>query len=337
MACCSQINGTPFSTSVRRTWRRAFQIYLAAITVLALSFFIYFVAYAAFGAARLMPIELFQTVGPLDYIWHSITLQQSTGYSMVLRLYVFLMLVAPLYLWLAQQRFWYPLLPAAAIWFVSGHMGFASRDSLTGELLSMTLFPWQMIFASGIALGAALTSNIPLPRSRALSLVAFMVVVAGTLLLVAGPYLSSGLHTWIETRNDFFWTGISKSYQSPLRLLYLYSLVYLFLAFPTAPVIRLLHNSASDSLINRLGRNSLEVFAVGAVLAVAIDQILWIGIARDLIKPAALSAIGLEVLLFIFGVMIMKRVADYGDHGSVSMFANWFDKVGPASPRNTPR
>lgn len=296
-----------------KIWRRALQIYLVALTVLTLSFFIYFVSdlFADIPPLKRGPVEVFSAVDPLVYIWHAITLQQSVGYSMVLRLYVFLMILAPSYLWLAARRFWYPLIPAALIWIISGHAKLIWHDSLTGELLSMTLLPWQLAFAAGISLGAAIVAKVELPRSKALVAAALVFVVGATLVLVVGPFVSSDIQGWIEARNEEFWTGASKSFQSPLRVLYLFSLAYLFVAFPKAPVFRLLHSAPPHGLLNQFGRNSLEVFAVGAVLAVAIDQVLWIGMAHGFLEHSSLFAISVEALLFVAAVFVMKIVAEF--------------------------
>jgi hypothetical protein len=228
----------------------------------------------------------------------------------VLRLYVFLMVVAPAYVWLASKRYWYPLVPAAAVWLVSGHFGLASRDSLTGELLSMTVLPWQLVFAAGISLAAAIGQQAPLPRARGLVAGAAAIVAGGTLLLVLGPHASSAVQAWLDTRNEFFWTGISKSYQSPLRLLYLVALAYLFMAWRGAPLIRLFHNAAPDTLLCRLGRNSLQVFTFGAIFALAIDQLLWNLAAADVFALRSMGAVALEVILAGIGLALMSRIAD---------------------------
>jgi hypothetical protein len=239
-------------------------------------------------------------------------MQQSVGFSMVLRLYVVLMLVAPAYVWLAAKRFWYPMAAAGVIWAASGHFGLVDHDRLTGELLSMNILTWQLVFASGISLGAAIVQGVPLPRSRIFAAAALLLVVVGTLLLVTGSRISPSLGVWLETRNDFFWTGISKSYQSPLRLFYLLGLVYLVAAFPKAPVVRLLHQARPTSLLCRLGRHSLPVFAFSAVFALAIDHLLWNLISADLVTQRGPAALLIEVALVACGLWLMVLITGSG-------------------------
>ena len=236
-------------------------------------------------------------------------MQQSVGYSMVLRLYVVLMLVAPFYVWLAAKRYWYPLVPAALLWLVGGHFLLAERDSLTGTLLSMTVLPWQLVFAGGVALGAAIVQRVELPRPRWLVVAAAALVVAGTALLVIAPQASPDARLWLEARNDAFWTGISKSYQSPLRLLYLAALAYSFMALSNAPFVRLLHRAAPDGLLCRLGKSSLRVFALGAILALAVDHLLWNLMAAELIAQGSGAAILVELGLAALALLAMARIA----------------------------
>jgi len=309
--------GWDFPAARRRMWNRALTLYVANLAVVAASFLIFLVGGAGTPPPdpAAAPPGVMAAAGGASYLWHVLTMGQSVGYSMVLRLYVVLMLVAPLYVWLAGRRFWYPLVPAAAAWLVAGHFALADRDSLTGELLAMTILPWQLVFAAGISLGAAIVQRVPVPRSRALVAAAALVVLAGTWLLVVGDRLSPDIHAWLETRNDRFWTGASKSYQSPLRLLNLAASVYLVAALPRAPVIRLLHRVRPDNMLCRLGRRSLDVFAFGAVFALAVDQLLWNLIAAGMTAPGAAAAVMTELALVALGLWLMLWIADRGRPG----------------------
>ena len=303
--------GHDFAAARDRMWKRALTIYFANLGILAASFAIFFIGAAGAPPPNpaLSPIDVMATAGAPNYLWNVVTLQQSIGWSMVLRVYVFLMIAAPLYVWLAGRRFWYPLVPAALVWAVSGHFAIASRDSLTGELLSMTLLPWQLVFAAGISLGAAIVQGVALPRSRTLSAAAILIAAGGTWLMVAGDRISPDIHLWLEARNHHFWTGASKSLQSPLRLLNLLALGYLVMAFAKAPLIRLLHGAKPENFLCRLGRRSLHVFAFGAIFALAVDQLIWNLIAADLLVQRSPAAIVLEAGLVAAGVLGMIRIA----------------------------
>ena len=295
-----------------RTWRRALTLYFANVAIMAASAVIILLGATGAGSPTpgIAPAAMFAEPGGIRFLWDAVSMQQSVGYSMVLRLYVYLMLAAPLYLWLASRRFWYPLVPAAALWLVGGHFGLVARNSLTGELFSMTILPWQLVFAGGISLGAAISQGVRPPRAPALVWASAAIVACGTLLLAVGDRVSPDVHGWLATRNEHFWTGISKTYQSPLRLLYLAALVHLVVALPRAPLIRLLHSASPTGLLCRLGRRSLHVFAFGAVIALALDQLLWNLIVAGIAAQGSPLAILVELALAVAGLWLMVRIAD---------------------------
>ena len=296
-----------------RMWRRALILYFANLIVIAASFLIFSIGDtgAPPPSIALTPAVAIESAGAVSYWWHALTMQQSVGYSMVLRLYVVLMIVAPIYVWLAAKRFWYPLVPAALIWLAGGHFLLADRDSLTGELLAMTLLPWQLVFAGGVALGAAIVQRVALPRRPWLTAAALALVAAGTAFLVIAPHVSPDARLWLEARNESFWTGISKSYQSPLRLLYLAALAYAFMALRNAPFVRLAHRADPDGLLCRLGRRSLRAFAFGAVFALAVDHLLWNMMAAGWIERGSGGALIAEIGLAALGLFAMARIAGW--------------------------
>lgn len=242
----------------------------------------------------------------LEAAWHLIAQTQTIGFSVVLRLYIALMLMAPALLWLASKRWWLPLPPAVVIWVLAGHFHLVDHDSLTGAPLMLTILPWILIFACGVALGAGMTQGVRLPRSPALLVSALALVIGYFVLLYVLPVWSAG-QAWVDTRNEHFWLGASKSYQSPLRVLHMLSLAYLFLAYPHAPVIRLIHGVGPGNGLARLGRRSLQVFAFSAVFAVAITEVVnLVNIHTGTASPAAIAT---EIALVAIGLVLMMTVA----------------------------
>jgi hypothetical protein len=230
---------------------------------------------------------------------------------MVLRLYVFLMLVAPLYLWLVSKRFWYPLLVAVPVWLVSGGLGLVESDTLSGTPLRLTMLPWNLTFAAGIVLGAAIVAAIKLPRSRALDACVVLIAVV----LPVGLALASRLHPsvleWLDTRDDSFFLGASKTLQSPLRVLSLVCTAWLVMRFTSAPVVRLMHAAGPSNVLCHLGRKSLSVFALGAVLALAANQFIAIAHFRYGLAIGGLSAVLMEAVLVLGGFLAMARLAGW--------------------------
>jgi hypothetical protein len=307
------LRGETFSIgrSVERLSARALSLYLANLCIIFLS-----VAVLTAGAgiapsalAGTLPQDLLEVRGPWVYLWHLLTLQQTVGYSVVLRLYILLTLVTPLYLWCAARAWWLPIVPALVVWAAAGHYALVVPNSLSGEPLSMTFLPWNLVYAAGICLGAAIVKGVPLPRLPALDAAAAALLLAGLFAVVLGTRFSPDIVHWYETRNDFFWAGGSKTLQSPLRVLSLLALVWLFLSRPGAPLIRLLHAARPDSFICRLGRRSLQVFAFGAVFALTIDEVLRVLIARGLVAHASPAALLVEAAGIALGLAVMGWIA----------------------------
>lgn len=304
--------GAPFTSDNRsRIWRRAFTLFWinSIIALLSIAILLASGSVAAPVEPTIFPTELIKAHGIGLYLWHVLTMQETAGYSVVLRLYVVLMLIAPLYIWLAGKRFWYPLIPAGLLWLVAGQMSLAESNSLSDVPLALTLLPWNLVFAAGITLGAGIAQGRKLPQSRMFTFTAAALVLAGPICFIFLTRLSPDVLLWVDTRNDYFWTGASKSLQSPLRVAYMLALAYLFIARRNAPVIRLIHAVPPSNFLTILGRRSLEVFAVGAVLALIADQLLWALFSHDIVAAGSISAIAIEGAMFGLAILAMLKVA----------------------------
>jgi hypothetical protein len=296
--------------SVARLWVRAAKLYKYNLALIALTLIcLYGIARMA-GPAVMLDQPLLEVLVTRDaptVLWHVIGLGQSVGFSMVLRLYIVLMIAAPALLWLASRRWWLPLPPAVVIWALAGHFGLVAHDSLTGTRLTLTILPWTLIFACGIALGAAIRQGVALPRSPWLKAAALTIVLGYFVVLYALPAWPEG-QTWATARDEHFWLGSSKTYQSPLRILHVISLAYLFMAYSKAPVLRLVHRVAADNPLVRLGQNSLRVFTFSAVVAVLANEIVNLANLRH--GAGSPQAVATEIALVVLGLAGMIAVAD---------------------------
>jgi hypothetical protein len=311
--------GFEFASCGKRMWSRAAVIYLFALLTIAggLAISVAGSLVAPPPDPTTTPVGLADRHGWPTYLLHLVTLQQSVGYSLVLRLYVFLMVLGPVYLWLASLRWYWPLIPAGAIWLTAGCLTIVSRDSLTGGWLSMSVLPWNLVFAAGVSLGAAISSKVAFPAASRLVPTCMAVALGGILLLSFGSHVPE-IAAWLEVRNEHFWTGISKTLQSPLRLLHLAAVVGCVVALRDAPLIRLIHGAGPDGFLSRVGRRSLEVFVLGAVLAPLVDQILW-GLAQThglvlrsasaIVIEIAAMALALAAMAFVAGARPARRAA----------------------------
>ncbi|WP_332676649.1 OpgC domain-containing protein [Brevundimonas sp.] len=299
-----------FRETAARLWRRAGSLYLYNLVLIAVSLAGLVALSLVVGADVLLDGGVLQALAQADIAtatWRLVTFQQSVGFSMVLRLYVALMLMAPALIWLARKDWWLPLPLVIAVWAIAAQFDLVARDSLTGVPLTLTILPWTLIFGIGVALGAALKREVSLPRSPWLLAGAVSVVVGYVVFLVIARAWPEG-QAWLLARNDSFLLGASKTYQSPLRVLHTLSLVYIFMSCARAPVLRLVHQVAPDNVFARLGRRSAAVFMTGALIALPANELL--NLAGRQWGAATLPALLVEVLFVAAGVALMIAVAD---------------------------
>lgn len=258
-------------------WRRALRLYAFNLAIIVVTLVLRMAMLAADAAdASTMGIILLVKHGVWTLLWHGVTLQQTVGYSPVLRLHMAMMLFAPALVHLAMCRWWAPLLPTALLWVLAGHFQLVAPNSLSGTNYALTILPWTLLFAIGVVLGRAMTLGIPHPHSRVALTLALAYLVGYLLFSVIVVRIWPAASDWALTRNEHFWTGASKTYQSPLRVLHVLALVYVVLALPRAPLIRLLHRVRPEHFFCRLGRHSLLVFTVGAIWVVVANAVLYL-------------------------------------------------------------
>ncbi len=299
-----------FRATCMSLWKRAGKLYKYNLWIIGASL-LGLLALARLVGSESMLDALFLKVAaqenPVTVAWHILTLRQSVGYSMVLRLYIALMLMAPFLLWLASRCWWWALPPAVAIWAVSGQFHLVAQDSLTHVALTMTILPWTLVFTCGLALGAGMAQGVRMPRSPFLLGAATAMVLSYLVLLYLLPHWPAG-QAWAAAREQHFWLGSSKIYESPLRLLHVLALVYIFTAYPDAPVIRLVHKVGRNAFLARLGRRSLPVFTFGAIYALLANELL--NIVEQVWGKASPMAIGFEVSVIVLGLMVMGLITE---------------------------
>ncbi len=299
-----------FRATCLAMWKRARLLYKYNLGIIGASLLGLLVLARLVGSDGMLDPVFLKVVAkesPVTLAWHILTLRQSVGYSMVLRLYIALMLMAPFLLWLASRRWWWALPPAVAIWAVSGQFGLVSHDSLTHAPLTMTILPWTLVFTCGLSLGAGMAQGVRMPRSPFLLGAAAAMVLSYLVLLYVLPHWPAG-QAWAMAREQHFWLGSSKAYESPLRLLHVLALVYIFIAYPDAPVLRLVHKVGRNAFLARLGRQSLPVFTFGATYALLANELLNI-VERTAGKTSP-TAIAFEVAVVALGLMVMGLITE---------------------------
>jgi len=303
---------TEFPAVRRRLWRRALEIYVYNLVIIVLSLIVLVLAEALLSGAGVASTVLaaLRKIAPHQAAWHLLTMQQTVGFSNVLRLYVVLALAAPFYVWLAHKVWWLPPAVAVPIWLVAGHFSIAEHDSLTLTPLALTILPWNLVFACGIAIGAGISNRIELPLSPVPLLLSGSFALFCTFFVTIGIDLWPSAADWAATRNEHFWTGASKTLQSPIRVANLAAVTFLVLALPRLPLMRLFHQAKASDFLPRLGAHSLDVFSFGAVFALIGDSTLVILSHRAGMRPPWLATA--EIAIFGAALLLMAGIAGRG-------------------------
>lgn len=295
-------------------WRRSLRLYAFNLVIIVGTVGLLAAVLAVRGPVGIdePALTLLAEHGPWTLLWHAVTLRQAVGHSCILRLYIALMMIAPLLVRLATFRWWGPVPVGVLVWLLAGHFRLVMPNSLSGDTLVITILPWTVLFAIGIALGRAVALGIPCPRSRPALVFAASYLVGYLILAVIVLRVWPAAAEWWQTLNDRFWFGASKTYQSPLRVLHVLCLTYVVLAAPNAPVIRLLYRARPDHVVTRLGRNSLLVFTLGAVLAVMGNEVLDVaggvmGAAPPVRLALEVAIVGLYLSLAVWAVGAKRR------------------------------
>lgn len=271
---------------------RSFEVYRIQIVILVMA--LAMIAAAALHLNNPLLLE-WHNAGPFfaDPVQSSIGLVLLTyqlGYFNILPLYVVLLAGAPVYVLLARRSPWLAFVLSAGIYGVAQVFELNFPNWPDGGYWFFNPLAWQFLLALGFL------TCVWARRSEAFRLWAKRLVPFG----VAGACTGFALVFWDirpdpynvpEPRLLFLY---EKSFLSPARLLEFLALVLAL--HRTYPLIeRVLGRLVRP--ISQLGRNSLEVFAVGSILSLA-AQLVRATVHPSLLLDSILVGTGILALVF---------------------------------------
>ncbi len=192
----------------------------------------------------------------------ALTLQAMPAYLDILPLYIVLLGIFPL-LWVAMRRsVGLALAGSAAVWLLAyAWHGLNLPNGTDPNGWYFNPFAWQFLFAIGAAL-AVLTRRMggSLPRLR------WLVVASALYLAFAFVQVLPWADWGPASLRGFVLPPPDKSHLSPWRIVDILAIMYLVLSSRAA--LRATRGTVAQAFA-LCGRHSLEVFAVGCVLALA--------------------------------------------------------------------
>ena len=236
------------------------------------------------------------------------------GYFNILPLYVFLLLVVPMFLALAVVDIRLMLGASFAVYLAAHLLPIDMPNFPTDGGWFFNPFAWQLIFVVGMSLGIMKIRGECVPWHPVVGALAVAYVVFSAVWMVrglGGRVSFDVLPMWIDT--------LHKSMLPATRLLHILALAYLLVH---SPLWGWLSRLSPDNLLARLGRNSLPVFVVGSLLSmVGYITLVHTG-----------SVLWLELLLTAGGIAVMSAVASASEAGRLrlpalaTMKVRWADR-----------
>jgi hypothetical protein len=219
------------------------------------------------------------------------------GYFNILPLYVFLILLVPAYMWLAARDLRLMLAVSFSMYLTAHMLPIDMPNFPTDEGWFFNPFAWQLLFASGMALGAMRV------RGQSVAWHPVAGAIAATYALFAAVWMIGDLGGrvsfdllphWIDT--------LAKSALPATRYLHIMALAYLLGHSPVWPWLK---RFGANNFLTVLGRNSLPVFVLGSLLSmVGYITLVHTG-----------SVLWLELALTVGGVALMTVFARFVEAG----------------------
>ena len=262
---------------VGRIWARVWTLYTTHITVTVMC-----LAVAAAGSLWFRG-EWFVTGPHLEKIYNMqlesqigvVLLTHQIGYANILPLYTVLLAFAPFAIWLGWRRPGLLLALSVGLWALVGtwrglgltpQLNFPNYPNPGGWFFNP--LAWQILFVIGLLTGMNMRQGrrfIPITPWLLIPAIAFL-LLALVVLAVPGQMqrFSDAMWGLHEYGAPWLLVAFDKTYVTGQRLLHVLALAYVLSALP---VVRKLAASAAARPLALLGRHSLQVFALGTVLA----------------------------------------------------------------------
>jgi hypothetical protein len=260
----------PYWPAVARILSRVWTLYLVQILTSMLAIAVVMSGYVFLNEESLLTANNFRPLlqKPMEVLIGVPILTHQFGYVNILPMYIALMLMAPLFLLIAQKHPRILMGGSVALWAVAGqfHINLPNWPNPGGWFFNP--LSWQLIFVLGLLTGLRLKQGkrlLPVWRWLQWASAGYLVLaLVWTKSPVVTDTLGHGL--WLLQENfgvPQLMTSFDKTYLTLPRLLHILAMFYLV---STLPSVRRLCGSPWVAPLALLGRQALPVFATGSVL-----------------------------------------------------------------------
>ena len=287
----------------QRCLKRALRIYGVHIALTVAAILVFAVAYALCAAPSLIEADgrAFVFRSPLQGGLGVALLTQQLGYVNILPMYVVLMLWSPVVLTVTRGSLWLALGVSIAI-YVAAQLGLALPNWPEPGTWFFNPFAWQLIFTLGI-LSGVVWRNAPPAFSRSLFALSIVGLIAAAVAVTDAGGFTPGLRDAAFARLD-----VPKQNLGLGRLIHFLMLAYVL---AQAPRLSALAKSVAGRALQRLGRHSLAVFALGSVLSCVGQAALRVAESQFSVGAAVVGP--LYTLFGIIGLFLFARYLEWNN------------------------
>ena len=268
-----------FWTGLTRCWKRAWTLYLVHIMTCLVALGLAAATAKYLGAGEILLKNNMAAVWkkPLEVMIGLPALTHQFGYVNILPMYLVLLLATPFALPLAWRAPRALILGSVALWLASAWFRLGFPNYPQPGYWFFNPFSWQLIFVVGLLTGVFMRQGQRLVPVRRGLLIASLVFLAVSAALVQHPVLNQYMGRTLWFAQDklglpWFVTAFDKTYVSVPRLLHILALTYVLSALPLVKRASA-HRLAQPFAL--LGRQALPVFALGSVLCIGAQGIMF--------------------------------------------------------------
>ena len=240
---------------LRRVGARCLRIYLFQVGLLltTLAIIQFWISNFGFEPGKIRPM-LHGVTG----VEHGLVLHALPSSLNILPLYIVLLAIFPL-LWLGIRRWPAPTLMASALLWLAANLdpGINLTNWMDGQGWFFNPFAWQFLFAIGVFCARVYKEHdqsFPVLPSLWLACIGYLAFA----MLAAAPWTNWGFGS------SLFDLDPNKTNLSPLRLINVLAFAYVLMCLPW--FARLVRRRSLQFIVT-CGRHSLEVFAIGTLIA----------------------------------------------------------------------
>jgi hypothetical protein len=301
LAYGSRLGRFGFGACAKAIGRSCIRIYLAHLLLIAVVAGVMLgIARSYSGADYIDSLKLQWLVeDPKRAIFAAMSLSYMPRLMDILPFYIMLLMMAPAPVVMVKRDYRVALLLLATVYLLAWKFGWNLSADKHGREWYLNPFTWQLLYTIGMTLShLSQTASLKLPWDRRwLTLAIGFLIVTAT---IAWPLHQLGITQMPPF--SYIWPA-NKTYLSPLRIVNVLALLYVFAFFvsPRAPWLR----KRFAEIFISCGCHSLMVYGVGLMLSCVGYVVIQESRAPDIANPAV-NILGITIL-FLTAAMLDRR------------------------------